>query len=219
MTMRLLLANGNTNAALTEVLARSARAAASPGTEIVTATAAHGVPVIQTAADAAAAFQPLLDAVRERVTGCDGVLVGVSLDLGVDALEQQVSRPVVGMTGAALAVAGRQGRRVGVITLGDDMTTLLRQRFPELDSMLVETIDMAPAEALAQRGNAGALLDLLSAATQRLAARGAQAVVPIGATLGGLGPRVAAQVPVLDCIACAVSELERLVHARRRATP
>lgn len=217
--MRLLVANGNTSAALTEVLARSARAAASPGTAIVTATAASGVPVIQTAADLSAARQPLLDAICAKVKDCDGVLVGVSLDLGVEELGRQGARPVVGMTGAALAVASRQGRRVGVIALGEGMTTLLRQRFPELDSMLVETLAVAPAEALAQRGSSGALLDLLSAAAQRLAARGAQAVVPIGATLGGLGPRVAAQVPVLDCIACAVSELERLVQARRRVTP
>jgi allantoin racemase len=215
--MRLLLANANTDEAVTAALTRAARAAASPGTHIVPATAASGVPVIRTQVDLTVAQGALLNTVARHVQGCVGIVVGVSLDLAVDTLAQRHGLPVVGMTGAALEVAARMADRVGVITLGPAMTTMFRARFAAAHTVLLECVDIDPAQAAAQQASPTELLGLLAAAAGRLVARGAQVVLPIGATVAGLAPQVRASVPVLDCIGCAVQELERQVQARAGA--
>ena len=216
MTMRILLANANTSDVVTEALAAAARRAASHGTEIVAVSAVYGVPVIQTAADLAVAHSALLETVQSHVQGCDGLLVGVSLDLALEDLRKQWALPVEGMTGAALAKAGQQGARVGVITFGETMTALFRLRFAQVDPTLIEALDMSPAMALAGRDNPDFLVSQLNAATRRLAERGAQVVLPIGATVAGLASQVKADVPVLDCMTCAVEAIEESVRTRRR---
>lgn len=216
MTMRILLANANTSDVVTQALAMAARRAASHGTEIVAVSAVHGVPVIQTAADLAVAHSALLETVQRHVQGCDGLLVGVSLDLALDELRKQWALPVEGMTGAALAKAAQQGARVGVITFGEAMTALFQLRFAQVDPTLIEMLDMSPAMALAGRENSDALVSQIGAATRRLAARGAQVVLPIGATVAGLASEIKAAVPVLDCMSCAVEAIEDAVRARRK---
>ena len=214
--MKILLANANTSGAVTQALVKAARLAASPGTEIIAVSAVHGVPVIQTADDLAVAHAALLETVQLNVQGCDGLLVGVSLDLALEELRKQWTLPVEGMTGAALAKAGQQGARVGVITFGEAMTVLFRVRFAQIDPTLIEVLNISPAMALAGLDKPDALLSQLGAASRRLAARGAQVVLPIGATVAGLASRVKADVPVLDCIACAVEAIENSVRTRSR---
>lgn len=215
MKMRLLLVNPNTSESVTESLALTARSAASEKTQIIAVTASHGFSVIQTVEELETARQTLLVIVREKMTGVDGVLVGISLDLAVDELQALLQLPVVGMTGGALSALGRQGLRIGAITFGESMTNLFKQRFPQIDPSLIETVNIPPASAIAQRQDPGVLLKALETAAENLTLRGAQVILPIGATVAGLASQVSARVPVLDPTFYSTQELERLVRQQK----
>lgn len=70
--MRLLVANANTTEAITALCAETARAAASPGTEIVPATPRFGPAVIATRAEDAIAGHALLSLLAEHAGPGDG---------------------------------------------------------------------------------------------------------------------------------------------------
>jgi allantoin racemase len=213
--MRLLLVNPNTSESVTETLVLTARSAASEKTEIIAATASHGFSVIQTVEELEIARQTLLVIVRKKMTGVDGILVGISLDVAIDELQALSHLPVVGMTGGALSALGRRGLRIGAITFGESMTTLFMQRFPQIDSSLIETVNISPATAIAKRQDPGVLLKALEIAAENLVLRGAQVILPIGATVAGLASQVSARVPVLDPTFYSTQELERLVRLQK----
>jgi hypothetical protein len=77
--VRILVANPNTSASVTDRIMQAARAAVSPGTELVPVTAAQGVPYIVTRAEAAIAAVASLELVAHHAAGCDAV-VPESLD-------------------------------------------------------------------------------------------------------------------------------------------
>src|SRR5688500_17127108 len=116
--MKILLVNGNTNESVTEKMARTAEAAASPGTTIVPVTATFGARIISSRSENAVAGHAVLAAAAQHHAGCDAVLIGVSMDTGLGALRELLSIPVVGMTEAACLVACTAGARFGVVTLG-----------------------------------------------------------------------------------------------------
>lgn len=211
--MRLLLVNANTDAALTRRLAQAARAAACAATRIVPVTASHGVRLIQSVRDHEIAYSACLDAVAQAEAGCDAVLVAVSLDTAVEELARRHRKPVIGMTGAALAAARERGEAVGVLTMGETMKSLFLQRFAaeRLDPALVHAVELTPAAALADGDRAA---DLIAQGVARLARQGAEVAVPVGATVCGLATVVAreAPIPVLDSIECGVRLAERLVR-------
>lgn len=211
--LRLLLVNANTSELVTQILAAAARAAAGPRTVILARTAPRGVPVIQTEADHVVATEVCEQMVREGAPDCDAILIGVSLDTALENLQRACSKPVVGMTGAALAHARRSGRPVGVLTIGEKMETLFCERFGPHAADHVLAIDMDPRMALEDRGRAA---QLLAQGVETLAARGAGIAIPIGATVAGLAAAVSrnAPIPVLDSIGCAVRLAEQQAIAR-----
>lgn len=215
---RILLVNANTSEQVTQMLAAAAQASASPGTLIQARTAPRGVAVIQNLADHAIATEVCIEMVRAGAAECDAVLIGVSLDTALEALQRESSKPVVGMTGAALLQARRTGRPVGVLTIGDTMKTLFHERFGPLAADYVHAIAMDPRMAVEDRPRAA---QLLAQGVEILARRGAGVAVPIGATVAGLADEIArhASIPVLDSIACAVREAERHVAGIREVQP
>lgn len=218
MKIRLLLVNPNTNKSITDSLAIVVRASVSKDIEICTATASFGFSVIQTADELVVAQQALIETVHDHVLGCDGVLVGISLDIAIDKLQALWKIPIVGMTGGALVTLERQGLRVGVITFGVTMTKFFRHTFPSVNYQLIEMLDTSPEEALAQRNEPRLLLKALEKSADNLALRGAQAVLLIGATASGLASQISARVPVIDSVAYAAKELERLVKLKKIST-
>lgn len=212
--LRLLVVNGNTNQAVTRVVAEAARAAAGVDTVIVPVTAAFGVPVVQTRADHGLAYRACLDAVQRHAAGCDAVLIAVSLDTAVEELQRGCPVPVVGMTDAALTAATALGSAIGVLTIGETMKTLFLERFGAARASLVQAIDLTPAQVLEHRAQAAVLL---AQGVRRLTARGAGVVVPVGATVAGLAAVIApvAKVPVLDSVGCGVRLAEQRVRAAR----
>lgn len=214
---RLLLVNANTSVQVTRILAAAARAAAAPGTTIEARTAPSGVAVVRNAADHAIATAACLQMVR-AAGACDAVLIGVSLDTALEEARRTCALPVVGMTGAALEEARRSGRRVGVLTIGETMKTLFCERFGTQAADFVHAVALDPRMALDDPGRAASLL---AQGVEALADRGAGIAIPVGATVAGLADVIAlaAPIPVLDSIGCAVRAAQHLVAQRQAVRP
>lgn len=213
--MRLLVANANTTAAITEACAAAARAAAAPGTEIIPATPRFGPAVISSRAENAIAAHAMLDLLADHAGAVDAVLLAVSHDTALDAARQLMPCPVVGMTEAACLTACMVGGRFGIITFGG--TEMYREQMARygLESRLAEIIGVnaTPPEAVADPDSVGTKV---LAATKALAAEGANSVVLAGAALAGFDDRLqaAAPLPLLDGMACGVRMAEMLVALR-----
>ena len=221
MTYRYLLINPNSSSHITTRLAASARAALESG-ETLSAVNATGEPaVVRDAATLAMAdhhAELLCDAHGAEV---DAVLLGISLDGAVDHLRHRLpGRPVVGMTEAALMSACLRVRSVGVLTLGPAMVPLYQQRMVQIGLagrvVGIEAPEAPAAFLPATTGVDKAVLAALDAASARLQAAGAEALVLAGAVLCGYAPALSARraVPVFDGMACAVMQARTLLRCR-----
>lgn len=216
--MKLLLLNGNTDPAITGLLADRA-AEALPrlgldGLDLVPVTARFGARYIASRAAAAIASHAVLEAVAERIgatnpEGFGAVAIACFGDPGLEAAQESCPVPVLGMAEASLAVARRLAPRIALLTGGAAWVPMLeefcriRHRGPE--QVLVRGV--APTGAAIARDPDGALAALATAA-RAAAAEGAGAVVLGGAGLAGLAPRIApaVPVPVLDSLDCLLAE-------------
>lgn len=213
--MRLLLANANTTEAVTALCAAAARAAASPGTEIVAVTPRFGPAIIASRAENAIAAHGLLDCLAAHHAGCDAAILAVSYDTALAAARQLLPIPVVGMTEAACLAACMLGGRFGLVTFSS--AELYREVVAGhgLSSRLagIALVDATPYDAAA---DPDAVAAKVAAAAEGLAREGADSVLLGGAALAGIGARIQARVPVplIDGIAAAVVLAEALVRLR-----
>ena len=211
--MKLLVANANTTAAITELCAEAARAAASPGTDIIPATPRFGPAVIATRAENIIAGHALLSLLAGHAGQVDAVVLAVSHDTALEAARQLMPCPVVGMTEAACLVACTQGARFGLVTFGGVETYRERIAQHGLAGRCASLVgvDATPQQAVADRA---AVEAKVLAGVERAAAEGADCVIMGGAALAGMAARLgsASPVPLLDGIACAVALAESLVR-------
>ena len=214
--MRILLANANTTEAITALCAAAARAAASPGTEILPATPRFGPAVISTRAENAIASHAVLDLLAGHATGedrVDAVVLAVSHDTALEAARQLMPCPVLGMTEAACLTACMLGARFGLVTLGgvEMYRELMARHGLATRCAGLEGVDATPPQALADPEGVAAKV---GAAIARLVAQGADSVVLGGAALAGMEERLRrdAPVPLLEGVACGVRLAEILVR-------
>ena len=125
--MKLLMLNPNTTRKVTNRVAQAARAAASPGTEIVSVTGRFGGKVIGSRSENAIAAHACLELAAMHAKGCAAVVLGVSLDTALWELREQLAVPATGMTKAGLLVASTVGSRYGVLTFGARMIPLYEE--------------------------------------------------------------------------------------------
>ncbi len=213
--MRILVANANTTAAITQACAASARRVAAPGTEIVAATPRFGPATIGTRAENAVAGHALLELLAEHAGTVDAAILAVSHDTALEAARQLMPCPVVGMTEAACFTACLLGGRFGLVTFGNATTYRELIARHGLSDRLAGLAGIAatPFEAVQQPE---AVVEKLLMAVEALAAEGSDAVILGGAALAGFDTRLQerAPVPLLDGIACAVGLAEMLVGLR-----
>jgi len=215
--MRLLLLNGNTDPAITDLLAaRAAEAIPRLGlapAEIVPATAPFGARYIATRAAVAVAGHAVLAALAEQV-GPDNprdfgaALIACFGEPGIEAARELLPIPVVGMAEASIAAALAMAPRIALLTGGAAWVPML-QDFALVRGHGPETVlvrGVAPTGDMIARDPDGALALLAEAAADSVAA-GAGAVVLGGAGLAGLASRLAPRVavPVLDSLDCALA--------------
>ena len=109
--------NPNTTQAMTDTIARAARAAASPGTEILAVSPSQGVPSIEGHADEAIAALGVLEQVkRGREQGVQGHVIACFGDPGLLAARELASGPVVGIAEAAMHMATLVATRFTIVT-------------------------------------------------------------------------------------------------------
>jgi Asp/Glu/hydantoin racemase len=215
--MRLLLVNGNTDAAITAMLARHAAEAIPrlglPAAELDAVTAAFGARYIATRAAVAVAGHAVLAALAEHVgpdnpRGYDAALIACFGEPGIEAAREVMPIPVIGMAEASIAAALAIAPRIALLTGGALWVPMLEEfalvRGHGRDRVLVRGV--APTGDMIARDPDGAVA-LLAEAAREAVADGAGAVVLGGAGLAGLAPRVAplVPVPVLDSLDCALA--------------
>jgi Asp/Glu/hydantoin racemase len=217
MRMRLLLLNGNTDPAITALLATRAADAIPrlglPAATLVPVTAPFGARYISTRAAVAVAGHAVLAALAEHVgadnpAGYDAAIIACFGEPGIEAARELLPIPVVGMAEASIAAALALAPRIALLTGGALWVPMLEEfallRGHGRDTVLVRGV--APTGDMIARDPDAAAALLVEAA--RAAMRdGAGAVVLGGAGLAGLAPRIAPHVtvPVLDSLDCALA--------------
>ncbi|MGH7040879.1 MAG: aspartate/glutamate racemase family protein [Acetobacteraceae bacterium] len=219
--MRLLLVNPNITAAMTEAMAAEARRYASPGTEVVSATAAFGTEYVETRVEAAIAGHAVLEALAAQGGDCDAAIVAAFGDPGLAAAKEMMAIPVVGLTEAAVLAAWALGRRFAIVCLT-----------PRLGAWYRDTVEAhgLAGRLVAVRALNVAIPDILRAKEQTRAALvaecrravdqdGAEVVILGGGPLAGLAREAGGEIPVpaLDGVSCAVRLAEQLAVLRPRA--
>ena len=217
--MRLLIANPNNSQPVTDRIAVTARAAASPGTVITAVTAAFGAPYIASRAEAVLGAAALLELLAVHAAAADAVVVAAFADPGLGAARELLSIPVVGMAEAAMLTACMLGRRFAIVTF----TPAMHAWYQECVEHHGLTGRCAGVFCLDEPfGAITAVADEKAAALVRLCATavaaGADVCILGGAPLAGLAAQVADQVvvPLVDGVAAAVRQAETLAALRPR---
>ena len=221
--MRILVANPNTSAGVTDRLVASGRLVASPGTELLPMTAPRGVPYIATRAEAAIGGAVMLEMLAERRGTFDAAICAAFGDPGLGGARELFDFPVVGMAEAAMLAACMLGRSFGIVSFSRS----LEPWFAEIVAWhglsgrcaAIATLDEAFRSIdEVQEEKEQVLIDL---ANRTVADRGADVVILAGAPLAGLANKIADRVPVplVDGIQAAVMMAEGLVRLKpRKAT-
>jgi len=216
--VRILVLNSNTSDVVTGKVAAAARAAASPGTEIVAVTGTFGGRVIGTRAEHALGEHSTIALVARHAPGCDAVVIGVSYDTGLRGARELLDVPVVGMTEAGLLTACMLGGRIGLVTFGRRVLPLYQE--------LVAGYGLADRIAgwrtlestAAYRAGAHPELDreIVAAANDLVERDFAEVVILTGAVMAGVPARLQHEVPVpmVDCVVCGVRQAEMLAQLR-----
>ena len=214
--MRLLLLNGNTDPAITALLATRAAEAIPrlrlPAADLVPATAPFGARYISTRAAVAVAGHAVLAALADHVGhdnpgGYTAAVIACFGEPGIEAARELLPIPVVGMAEASIAAALAIAPRIALLTGGALWVPMLEEfaliRGFGRDRVAVRGV--APTGDMIARDPDGAAA-LLAEAARAAAQDGAGAVVLGGAGLAGIAPRIAPHVPVpvLDSLDCAL---------------
>ena len=216
--MRLLLANPNTTQAVTDTIAATARAAASPGTEIVPATARFGARIIGTRSEMAIAEHAALDVLARESDGCNAAIIGASIDSGLRAAREMFAFPVLGLTESALHVACLSGARFGTITLSRRSAYPLREMVEGYGLAArcggMRVVDCTPLDLMANPERVGELV--VTEAEHLVAVEMVDVVVLIGAVMAPMAARVQPRlsVPVIEGVSAAVALAEAMVRLR-----
>jgi allantoin racemase len=211
--LRILVTNCNTTEEMTREIAAGARAAASPGTEILARTPRWGPESAEGWLDSFLSAAAVLDLLHAEAEPFDAAVLAGFGEHGREGARELLDVPVVDITEAGAHLACLLGRRYGVVT------TLERTRGQIEDSL--HTAGLA-AHCMAIEGTGLGVLELADAdraasafvsAARRARDAGAEVLVLGCAGMTGLHARIAAElsVPVVDGVAAAVRLAESLV--------
>lgn len=212
--MRLLLINPNSTEATTERIAATARASASPGTQIDALTAASGIPAIETPEQSAQAEPAVLNLVAEHAPTYDALIIAAFSDPGLAEARRVTDRPVIGIAESALLRGAEIAERFAIVTLGAAFEPLLwthAERCGVRDRLA--SIRFMPWPVAEVGAEPDRFLPAFRHECARVIAEdGAGAIVIGGGPLSGVAATLAGQiaVPLLDGVVCAVQRAEAL---------
>jgi allantoin racemase len=218
--MKILLLNPNTTSAVTDLLLAAGSEAASPGTELIHATAPRGVPYIATRAEAQIGGAIALEMLAEAGSGFDAAIIAAFGDPGLFGARELFSYPIVGLAETAMLTACMVGRRFAIVTFAGSLAPW----YEECVAMHgltwrcagIRTLDgsfQSISEVQAEKEEL-----LVALANRAVEEDAADVVILSGAPLAGLAAKVSDRiaVPVIDPIAAAVRQAETLAVLKPR---
>ncbi|BCJ92227.1 Asp/Glu/hydantoin racemase [Terrihabitans soli] len=213
--MRVLVVNPNTTAGMTAKIGAAAKAASSPGTEIIAVNPAMGPASIEGYYDEAFALPGLLQEIAKgEKAGTDGAVIACFDDTGLDAARALATMPVVGICESALAAAGMIATKISVVTTLSrsivPIEHLVRKYgFAERASVHASEIPVLALED--PKSEASSVLRAAIAAA--LKSDGSDAVVLGCAGMADLAKALSSEfgVPVIDGVSAGVRMIEALV--------
>lgn len=221
--MRILLANPNTTAAVTQRLHDAAAKVAAPGTTLVPLTALRGMPYIASRAEAQIGGTILLEMLAETHHDADAAIIAAFGDPGLIGARELFDMPVVGMSEAAMLTACMLGRTFAIVTFTEALSPWYQ------DCVAMHGLQSRCAGVHALSAPVASIVDvqeqmaeaLVVLANRAVAETRADVVILSGAPLAGLTDRVKDRVPVpiVDPVQAAVKLAEALVALKpNRAT-
>jgi Asp/Glu/hydantoin racemase len=221
--MKILVANPNTSAGVTDKLVASGRLVASTDTELIPMTAPRGVPYIATRAEAAIGSAVFLEMLAERRGTIDAAVCAAFGDPGLGGARELFDFPVVGMAEAAMLVACTLGRSFSIVSFSKSLEPWFAEivawhglssrcasiRMLDGGFKSIDDVQSEKEELLVELANRTVKQDA------------ADVVILAGAPLAGLANKIAGKVPVplVDGIQAAVTMAEGLVRMKpRKAT-
>lgn len=126
--MRILVANVNTTASMTEAIAESARGVAAPGTEIIGITPRFGADSCEGNFESYLAAIAVMDAITSYSEPFDAVIQAGYGEHGREGLQELLDVPVVDITEAAASTAMYLGHKYSVVTTLDRTVPLIEDR-------------------------------------------------------------------------------------------
>jgi allantoin racemase len=218
--VKILLLNPNTTPAVTALLHAAGEKVISPGTELVPATAARGVPYIATRAEAQIGGAIALEMLAEAHAGFDAAVIAAFGDPGLLGARELFDIPIVGMAEAAMLTACMLGRRFAIVTFARALAPWYQEcvSMHGLDARCagVRSLDGAfQSISDVQAEKEDLLVRLANSAVEQ---DEADVVILSGAPLAGLAGKVGDRipVPVVDPVAAAVRQAETLATLKPR---
>jgi allantoin racemase len=219
--MRIHIINPNTTVSMTRKIEAAARAAASPGVEILAGNPAYGPPSIEGYFDEAFSLPGLLEEIGKR-PDANAIIIACFDDTGLEAARCVADVPVIGIGEAAFHVASLIAHKFSVVT------TLARSLAP-IEHNLVKyglaarcarvRASNVPVLALEEPGSQ-ARHTIQDEIERALVEDGAEAIVLGCAGMTDLACDLerAIGVPVLDGVACAVALAEGVARLGLRTS-
>ncbi|WP_077490384.1 aspartate/glutamate racemase family protein [Sinomonas mesophila] len=214
--MRILVANVNTTQSMTDSIAEAARAAASPGTEIVGITPHFGADSCEGNFESYLAAIAVMDAVTRYEGEFDAVIQAGYGEHGREGLQELLDVPVVDITEAAASTAMYLGHKYSVVTTLDRAVPLIEDRLKlaGLDARCASVRASGLGVLELEEDPDRAVKEIVSQAEMAVGDDKAEVIVLGCGGMSGLDAQIreCCGVPVVDGVAAAVAVAEGLVR-------
>ncbi len=216
--VRILVVNVNTTESMTDAIAASARAVASPGTEIVGLTPTFGADSCEGNVESYLAAIGVLDRVLKYPEPFDAVIQAGFGEHGREGLQEALDVPVVDITEAAAIMAGLLGHKFGVVTTLDRTVPLIEDRLllAGLDRRCAAVVASGLSVLELEQDHERTVAAIVAKAKEIVANHGVEVICLGCGGMAGLDEAVAAATgaPVVDGVASAVTLAESLVRMK-----
>lgn len=213
--MRILVVNPNTTASMTTLIGECARASVGPGVVVDAIDPGAGPVSLESHYDEAIAVPHLLNVLEREGAAYDGFVIACFGDPGLHAAREILTGPVVGIAEAAMRTAAYLSRRFSVVTTLPRViahTWSIARDYGVAD--LVGGIHACRIPVVDLETDPVAYATILAACRRALAEDRSEAIVLGCAGMADLCARLSKElgVPVVDGVAAATAEVEKLVR-------
>lgn len=220
--MKILVVNVNTTTSMTDSIAGSARAAASPGTEIIGLTPRVGAESCEGNFESYFAALAVMNEVQQYDGTYDAVVQAGFGEHGREGLQEILDVPVVDITEAAGHLASLLGHKYSVVTTLDRTVPLIEDRLmlAGLDRRCASVRSSGLSVLELEEDPGLAIKQIVFEAHKAVTEDKAEVIVLGCGGMAGLAEAVGAAtgVPVVDGVAAAVQLAESLVRLGLRTS-